>query len=231
MKTVTIPEIGEVQLIKHAQSRSIRMSITSGGVIKVTMPRWAPYQAGLAFVNSKKSWIQANLQPVDIIKDGTPIGKFHHLYFKPSNEVASISTRQKGSELRVTYPAAKRSTDTAVQKAATKIAVKALREQAERLLPGRLRDLATKHDFEFKSVSVRQLKARWGSCNSKQEITLNLFLMQLPWDLIDYVLLHELTHTQHLHHGADFWQRFEQALPGAKQRRKQLHAHKPQINA
>jgi predicted metal-dependent hydrolase len=53
--------------------------------------------------------------------------------------------------------------------------------------------------------------------------------MQLPWDLIDYVLLHELVHTEHLHHGAGFWQRFDQVLPGAKQKRKALRAYKPSV--
>lgn len=231
MKIVEVEGIGEVQLIKHATSQSIRITLDPKGKVKVTLPRWAPYQAGLRFAYSKRQWIQDNLQPVSIIKDGIAIGKFHHLYFRPSSTNKTISTRQKGSELIVSFPGGLRSTDPPVQAAAQKIAIRALREQAENLLPKRLADLATKHGFMYKSVSVRQLKARWGSCNSKQEITLNIFLMQLPWDLIDYVLLHELTHTQALHHGPDFWRIFEAALPGAKQRRKALHMHKPQVNA
>ncbi len=231
MKIVHIEGIGEVQLIKHAASSSIRITLDAKGKVKITLPRWAPYQAGIQFAKSKREWILANLQPATIIKDGTAIGKFHHLYFRPSGVNKTISTRQKGSELIVSYPDSLRITDPKVQAAAEKIALRALREQAENLLPKRLQDLAQQHGFSYKSVSVRQLKARWGSCNSKQEITLNIFLMQLPWDLIDYVLLHELTHTQALHHGADFWRIFETALPGAKQRRKALHAHKPQINA
>lgn len=231
MKTVEIPEIGEVQLQKHARSKSIRISIDSRGQIKVTMPRWTPYAAAIAFVRSKKTWILENVKTPEIIKDGTPIGKFHHLYFKPSSTNQTVSTRQKGSELWVSFPDQLKWNSPSVQQAAEKIAIKALREQAENLLPKRLRDLADKHDFQFKSVSVRQLKARWGSCNSKQEITLNLFLMQLPWDLIDYVLLHELTHTKALHHGPKFWSIFETALPGAKRKRTELKHHKPQINA
>lgn len=230
MKIVAIPEIGEVQLIKHAKSKSIRISIGADRTVKVTLPRWAPYQAGVAFVHSKRSWILENLnamQPTTSIKSGVPVGKFHHLYFKASPSNATITTRQKGSELWVTYPDRLQQNSPQVQAAAKRIAAKAMREQAENLLPKRLRDLADKHGFEFKSVSVRQLKARWGSCNSKQEITLNLYLMQLPWDLIDYVLIHELTHTKALHHGPDFWAIFEQALPGAKQRRKALKNHKP----
>lgn len=231
MKTVVLPDIGEIQLTKHAKSRSIRITIAPNGKVKITLPKWAPYQAGVTFAHSKKDWILENLQPMEIIKDGSAVGKFHHLYFRPSSSNATVTSRRKGSELLVAYPDTLRWDSPAVQTAANKIAIKALREQAENLLPKRLRDLADKHSFTFKSVSVRQLKARWGSCNSKQEITLNLFLMQLPWELIDYVLLHELTHTKALHHGLEFWEIFEEALPGAKQRRKNLKSYKPQFQA
>lgn len=230
MKTIDIDGVGSVQLVKHASSRSLRITIGPNGVVKVTIPKWTPYQAGVAFAMSKRQWIIDNQQPVEVIKDGTSIGKFHHLYFRPNDKVSSVSSRRKGSELIVSYPSHLALTDSSVQQAANKIAIKALREQAESLLPKRLRDLATKHGFEFRSVSIRQLKARWGSCNSKQEITLNLFLMQLPWDLIDYVLLHELTHTKAMHHGAEFWGIFESALPGAKKKRTELRMHKTQVN-
>lgn len=227
MKTVDIPDIGEVQLSKHAKSKSIRISISADQKVKVTLPRWAPYQAAIAFVQTRKGWILDNLQPVETIKSGVPVGKFHHLYFKASNDVTTVTSRRKGSELWVTYPDHLTVSSSKVQTAAKKIAAKAMREQAENLLPKRLRDLADKHGFDFASVSVRNLKARWGSCNSKQEITLNLYLMQLPWDLIDYVLIHELTHTKAMHHGPDFWSIFEAALPGAKKKRSELKAYKP----
>jgi predicted metal-dependent hydrolase len=227
MKTVTVADIGEVQIVKHATAKSLRITIRPGGIVRVTIPRWTPYQAGTAFVLSRKEWILQNLQPQSDLKNGMAIGKFHHLYFAASPTNKTISTRQKGSELWVTYPDSFTQQSSAVQEAAVKVAIRALRTQAENLLPNRLRTLADKHGFDYKSVEVRQLKARWGSCNSKQEITLNLFLMQLPWDLIDYVLLHELTHTKALHHGPEFWEIFEAALPGAKKQRKALHSHKP----
>lgn len=227
MRIVEIPEVGEVQLAKHANSKSIRISIGADQKVKVTLPKWVPYQAAISFVHTRKNWILENRKPVEAIKSGVPVGKFHHLYFKASSTALKVTTRQKGSELWVTYPDELNLSSSAVQAAAKKVAARAMREQAENLLPKRLRDLADKHSFDFTSVSVRNLKARWGSCNNKKEITLNLYLMQLPWDLIDYVLIHELTHTKALHHGPDFWNIFEQALPGAKQKRSQLKAFKP----
>ena len=227
VRTVEIPEIGEVQLIKHPRAKSLRISIGSNAVVKVSIPSWMPYKAGIVFVNAKKDWILEHRPTVNVLVSKMAIGKTHHLYFQADPDRTDVTSRKKGSELWVTYPSGQHVADDAVRQAAKKIAIRALRQEAENLLPFRIKTLATEHDFTYKSVSVRQLKARWGSCNSKQEITLNLFLMQLPWNLIDYVLLHELTHTKALHHGAEFWRIFNEALPGAKQLRKSLHTYKP----
>jgi hypothetical protein len=87
--------------------------------------------------------------------------------------------------------------------------------------------LAQKHGFEYSSVSVKRLKGRWGSCDQHQNIVLNLYLMQLPWELIDYVLLHELTHTRILRHGPDFWAAMQRVLPNVKAIRKEMKQHQP----
>src|SRR5207245_10741873 len=115
------------------------------------------------------------------------------------------------------------------QKAAKAACVRALRVQAERLLAQRLRALADLYQFEYRSASIKQLKSRWGSCDADAAIVLNLFLIQLPWHLIDYVLLHELAHTKALHHGPDFWQELERCLPHAKQLRREIKQYNPAV--
>jgi predicted metal-dependent hydrolase len=89
--------------------------------------------------------------------------------------------------------------------------------------------LASQTGFSYASVGVKQLKSRWGSCNTQREIVLNLFLMQLPWKLIDYVLVHELTHTKVMRHGAPFWHEMERHLPHAKSLRKQMADYQPML--
>lgn len=227
MQIYNLPDIGEVHILKRANAQNIRITLSSNGKIKVTIPKWVPYQAGVAFAKSKQQWIIENYKPTSTLRNGMAIGKFHHLYFKQDSSVTGVSTRTKGSEIWVTFPDKFKLEERKVQDAAARIATKALRNQAENLLPKRLHDLANKYGFEYKSVTVRQLKARWGSCDHNKEITLNLFLMMLPWDLIDYVLLHELTHTKALHHGQEFWEIFDSVLPGAKQKRKELKKYQP----
>jgi predicted metal-dependent hydrolase len=117
--------------------------------------------------------------------------------------------------------------DPAAQESATNAGIRALRKEAETLLPQRLRTLSQQTGLSYSSVSVRQLKSRWGSCDNRQEITLSLFLMQLPWHLIDYVLIHELTHTKVMRHGAPFWRELEEHLPNAKQLRKEMAVYQP----
>jgi predicted metal-dependent hydrolase len=114
-----------------------------------------------------------------------------------------------------------------VQKAAERASLKALRNQAEALLPGRLKQLADTMGFEYNSVRVKRLTGRWGSCDRNKDIVLNLFLMQLPWQLIDYVLIHELTHTKHLNHSAEFWAEMTRHEPRAKYLRRVIRRYKP----
>lgn len=81
----------------------------------------------------------------------------------------------------------------------------AMRHRAGTVLPQRLKELATKHGFKYNGCSVRDARSRWGSCNTRKNISLNVQLVMLPQRLIDYVLLHELCHTVEMNHGERFW--------------------------
>ena len=100
---------------------------------------------------------------------------------------------------------------------------KALRHEAKRILPGRLKTLASQHDFTYSSIKINKSKTRWGSCSAKGSINLSLSLMLLPDHLIDYVLLHELCHTKEMNHSSRFWQLMDKVTDGqALQLRKEL---------
>lgn len=96
------------------------------------------------------------------------------------------------------------------------------RDQAGRVLMGRLDELAARHGFVYNEVCVRNQRTRWGSCSEKNNISLNVKLAQLPAYLIDYVLLHELVHTRVKNHGKVFWEELEERVEGAKQKSAEL---------
>jgi predicted metal-dependent hydrolase len=231
-KEVEIPEIGLVKLYKRKGARSIRLSVDAQGSVRVSLPYWLPFEAGTRFVLSKASWIQEQ-QPktVATLTHGQAIGKSHHLYFWGSLDVDKPNSRIVGSSIKITHPLTLTSDSQEVQKIAERACIRALRSQAESLLPQRLATLAQAHEYDYRSTTIKQLKGRWGSCDTEKNIVLNLFLMQVPWHLIDYVLLHELAHTRALHHGPEFWGEFEAHLPNARALRREMRTYRPVIGA
>lgn len=205
------------------------MSFDRHGEIRVSLPFFVPYSLGIQFVKSKSDWIKkhrpAENQP---LANGARIGKAHRLYFEPVSG-PKVTTRVKNTLIVIQHPLNMSASEPDVQAAATKAAQRALKKEADRLLPQRLEHLAREHGFSYKSVRTKRLTSRWGSCSHEKEIILNTYLMQVPWELIDYVILHELVHTEHLNHSSAFWARFHEVLPDAKKRRKTLKSYRTAI--
>jgi len=227
VKQVDMPGFGQVAIYKRRDSRALKITIDHNNRIRVSMPSWLPYRTALEFVKSKESWIAQHRRPHTILKPGLAIGKAHRLEYITKQSPGKVSYRLVGQVVRISLSSDTVYTDLAAQGAARRGVTSALRKEAKALLPMRLKQLALQHDFDYSSVDIKQLRSRWGSCTQQSHITLNLFLMQLPWQLIDYVILHELTHTKYLHHGSDFWKHLESCMPHAKTLRKQLRTFQP----
>ncbi len=227
-KQIDVDGIGPVLFQRRKRTRTLKLSVRADGKLRVGMPPWMPYKAAVAFVNAQRDWIAQHAPSRDeLLLPNMQIGKTHRLVFCDSDTATRSSGRIVGTEVRVTHPMGLLYKDDSVQRSAEKTVVKALMLQAERLLPQRLDKLAQVHGFTYRSVSIKKLQTRWGSCSSERDIVLNCYLMQLPWHLIDYVLLHELVHTRIMRHGEPFWNELGQYIPDLPDIRKQMRAHSP----
>ncbi|HFU75387.1 MAG TPA: M48 family peptidase [Arcobacter sp.] len=74
-------------------------------------------------------------------------------------------------------------------------------------------------------VGYRKAKTRWGSCSSRDRISFNYYLMKLPLELVEYVVVHELAHIKHKNHSADFWALVEKYLVDYKQKEKRIRQY------
>ncbi len=90
------------------------------------------------------------------------------------------------------------------------------RAKAKRKLTRRLKYLAGKHGFTYNRVFIRNQKTRWGSCSHKNNISLNMNIVRLSEELIDYVILHELAHTRFKNHSNDFWAELNRLVGNGK---------------
>lgn len=97
--------------------------------------------------------------------------------------------------------------------------------KATRVLSEKTKILADKYGFSYNRLTVRNQKTRWGSCSSKNNINLNMKLLLLPDDLIDYVIIHELAHTRVHNHSKQFWQELDSCVGDGKAMAKKLRQY------
>ncbi len=77
----------------------------------------------------------------------------------------------------------------------------------------------------YTRITIRDQKTRWGSCSSKGTLSFNWRLMLAPPAVLDYVVVHELTHLTYMNHSKEFWLAVEKVCPNYRLLRKWLKDH------
>lgn len=74
----------------------------------------------------------------------------------------------------------------------------------------------------FNKIYIKNLKTKWGSCSSVQNISLNLKLIHFPLKFLNYVIIHEACHLKEKNHGKKFWELVWKYCENYKEIRKEL---------
>ena len=82
-----------------------------------------------------------------------------------------------------------------------------LMDHARNRLEPMVHQLAFEHGFRHGPITIRNQRARWGSCSARGHLSLNARLLFASPQACRYVLIHELAHTEHLNHSRAFWRR------------------------
>ena len=106
---------------------------------------------------------------------------------------------------------------------------KLLAKKARDYLHYRLDFWAQKYGYSYEGLRLSHANTRWGSRSSSGTISLNIGLMNLPQELSDYVILHELAHINHMDHSEKFWAEVAEHDPKYKQHRKALKEYSPGV--
>ncbi|MCU4176804.1 M48 family metallopeptidase [Carboxylicivirga sp. N1Y90] len=219
--TIDIPEIGQVNIKESLRAKRVSIRLKPFKGVSLVVPAGIDIQEAIKFVHEKKAWIIKNLKKLEekeerlTIFDETTEFKSRSFALKiTAHSRKDVRLQLKEGTLLVNYPSHVSVTDDAIQESIRFGIEKALRMEAKRFLPGRLAILANEHGIRYNNVTIKNLKSRWGSCSGCNNINLNLHLMRLPDELIDYVLLHELSHVREKNHGPRFWTLLDQLCDG-----------------
>ncbi len=230
-KSEYITDIGHVRITKKRGVKRISMRVHSSGEVRVSQPYYLPYSAGIYFAKSHAAWLikQRNKIAPITITDGMAIGKRLKLQIV---EAETIRTRLKAGTLYVYAPMSAIQNQTEDYLIATKKAIKrALNKQAKEIIPERVDFIARQFGYTYQSVHCKPLRSRWGSCSNKKELIFNSYILMLPWEIIDYIIMHELSHTKHMNHSSLFWEEVAKTTPNYKSLRKQLKTMQPSVHA
>lgn len=224
-------EFGTITIRRSAHASSVRLRIAPDGRLRASMPVYAPIFLLKRLITTSRPELRAMLRDQTNIETYTPgqqIGKSHTLIARPSAR-STQQVHRHGQQIVVDYPEHRNFSDELVQRVIRDGVIAALRVEAKSYLPKRLAFLATKYGFHYQKVRFSHAGSRWGSCSSNGTISLNIALMKLPFELIDYVLIHELSHTRQMNHSQDFWALVAEGDPDYKVHRRALKENAPVI--
>jgi predicted metal-dependent hydrolase len=229
MPSIHDDEFGEITVRRSVRARSIKISVSPGGTLRASLPPYAPLIILKRLVGSSRAQLRKMLEqaaPAYKLENGMEIGKSHKLAIIRAQKT---SIKRYKQQITVTLAPGASIHDVRVETEVRDVIKETLRIEAKSYLPNRLKFLANKLDCEYERVRFSHASSRWGSCSSTGTISLNIALMKLPFELIDYVIIHELSHTKQMNHSDKFWKLVESGDPHYKLHRRLLKRESPTI--
>jgi len=224
------------QELKYTIRRSRRFRgrkiIVSYNKIEIIASKWVSKRALKSFIDSEKIWVFNKWQEMQLridsrrlqpkkLADGEKLfyrGQHVPISIIMGDEIAPIIHFEAG--FHITLP--KLTPDDKVESIAKKLLKayleKEFREEAEQIIA----KFAPLLDVTPSGYVVKRQKSLWGSCSVAKNLNLNFNLIFVPYEAMEYVVVHELCHLQHMNHSRDFWQLVESVLPDYKARQKLL---------
>ena len=174
--------------------------------VKVRAPKRAPEDWIESFVYQKAKWIAKKLVEQDAKEQGRlKIIDGQVISFLGNNYTLCIEQGANKIQLKgdVFYIRNKQLTDPSLKKQLDRW----LLVQAKAVLPQKVQYWAKIMGLEGKlsGVRFRKTKTQWGHCTRKGIVQLNQLILLTPLDVIDYLIIHELSHLKHLNHSKRFW--------------------------
>lgn len=210
--------------ITRKKIKNLILRVSDKGEILVSAPHRLPESYIKDFVSSKKDWIEKRLKLLADKKDNSTL-RFTtgetFIYLGNPYKIEIINSDIDGCSFkdRALVIATTSNETSHKEKLVYEFIWKTLTEILYRLN----KEIGHTIGYLPEKIRVRDMKTRWGSCNShKRSITYNFRLYTKPIEAIEYVVLHELSHIPHPHHQKGFWNFVEKYMPDFKERKKIL---------
>ncbi|MEO5875633.1 MAG: SprT family zinc-dependent metalloprotease [Streptosporangiaceae bacterium] len=208
--------------VQVSERRRIRLTVERDSTVTLTVPPDTGRAEVVKLIRSRRRWLYGKLADRQSLGEGRPEREYvsgeGFSYLGRSHRLLIVDEGPRAVRLmrgRLEIPRAD-----LVDPAGALI--QWYTRRGETWLPGRLRPWTGRMGASFDGLRVLPLGYRWGSCTMQGRLNIHWATMQLPPDLIDYVLVHELAHLHVPDHSEQFWRRVQRAMPDFSSRRDRL---------
>jgi predicted metal-dependent hydrolase len=212
------------------RKRSLCVSIKDEGVV-VSVPVRTSDKVIFDFIKSKEKFILKGLQKISQINSIKKVSIcerefLHFLGEKYLLKISESSLLKKGGFCEIKdncfFVNISKFSEDIFNEKIENIIKDWYKKRALEVFCERTEYLANLHNFKYAKIKIGEQKTLWGSCNHKNNLSFNWKVVQCHIDVIDYLIIHELTHTVHKDHSHRFWNRVEEILPNYKDLKKRL---------
>lgn len=206
--------------IIRTNRRSLSLTISKNGELIVRAPKRLSMEYIYSFIKQKEKWIlnkqnnikNSNVQNYNFI-NGSEYLFCGKVYRKIEiNKLKDIEI----ADDNIFFPANLDSYQTKI------IAVKWYTNLTKEILKNRVEYFANIMQVDFSAIKIDNSKTRWGSCNQNGVIKFNLRLSMLPHKVIDYIIIHELSHLIEFNHSKNFYRIIESVMVDYKKYKQML---------
>lgn len=140
------------------------------------------------YVQGEQFWYLGSLYPLEILPPTCQVLRFDQCFYMGSNALPR----------------------------AAEVFTHWYRQQARQVITERVNWYAKQHSFSFQKIRISSARTRWGSCSSRGALSFAWRLVMAPLPVIDYVVVHELSHLRYKNHSKKFWLQVGTILPEYK---------------
>ncbi|OGV37270.1 MAG: hypothetical protein A2020_14475 [Lentisphaerae bacterium GWF2_45_14] len=214
------PFPGPVYIVRCAR-RSIGLFVTDDIAVLVRAPLRTTGKSIADVLKKNRSWLEAKLSEAVRIKEESAPSEFYdgalflflgkEYPLRVTRRAARFFSKERGFEISESYLGEAR-----------KMFESWYKHQADKLLCARVLELGAAFDRKDIAPRISSAGTRWGSCSVSGSLRINWRLIQAPPEIIDYVIVHELSHLVEMNHSGRFWEIVRKYIPDFMTRRKWL---------
>lgn len=233
----------DYNIVRSARRKTLSLQVKQGKVL-VRAPRYVDEKIISALVKDKSTWLKAKLieqsyrsQQSCRFTQGDKLlllGKSVRLHIAFASKADTFLGENSNEEPILHINFTRRYENKLSDKQLFCVAVKKhleryFHQQAQTVILSRVSHYSELTKLKPTGIKIRQYSARWGSCNSRGEVSFNYLMMMLPSFVIDYIVVHELCHLTFLNHSTDFWRLVQKHFPDYLQAKQWLKDNQPQL--